>query len=56
MTCSPRQLAMALASLAALEGCAIGTQLAADPGDLADYRAYRVAADEGAAPRSRRLS
>ena len=37
----------ALAALTALEGCAIGTQLAADPGDLADYRAYRVAADEG---------
>jgi hypothetical protein len=30
-----------------LAGCAVGRQIAADNGDLADYRAFRVAAHEG---------
>jgi hypothetical protein len=40
-------LASACILVSALGGCAIGTQLVADSGDLADYRAYRVAADVG---------
>ena len=36
-----------LSGVSSFGGCALGKQVLADPGDLADYRAYRVAADEG---------
>jgi hypothetical protein len=36
------------AMLVAVSACDVGRQLASDPADLADYRAYRTAAREGA--------